>query len=73
MTNISLSSLTSWTLGGGRAIATPINPITEEGFVTDDAEVNPVEWCWEDDVVVDDDWFWVEFDELDLHFAFAVE
>ena len=29
---MSLSSLTSWTLGGGSAIARPINPITEEGF-----------------------------------------
>ena len=32
VTNMSLSNLTSWTLGGGRAMASPMNPITIDGF-----------------------------------------
>ena len=68
MTNISLSNLTSWTLGGGRAIATPINPITEDGPEEAEDDVSPDEWCWFEDPVEEDDWFWELLDELDLTF-----
>ena len=66
VTNISLSNLTSWTLGGGRAMATPIKPITEDEPDVPEEAANPEEeWCWfEDDD--DDDWLCELFDELDL-------
>lgn len=35
---MSLSSRTSWTLGGGRAIARPMKPITRDGFLDFEVE-----------------------------------
>ena len=67
MTNISLSNLTSWTLGGGRAIATPIKPITEDDPDVPEEAANPEEeWCWFEEDDAEDDWLCELFDELDL-------
>lgn len=42
VTNMSDSSLTSWTEGGGRAMATPMNPMTDEG----EWPVRWPKWLW---------------------------
>ena len=45
VTNMSDSSLTSWTEGGGRAMATPMNPMTDEGEWPD-PPVRWLKWLW---------------------------
>ena len=59
VTNISDSSLTSWTDGGGSAMATPMKPITEEGDWLPPPPVRWLKWLWATEVLdffPDDPW-----------------
>ena len=71
VTNISLSNLTSWTLGGGSAIATPIKPITDDVLEDPDDSPDADEWCWVDEVVDEEDWLWELPEEFDFPFELS--